>query len=244
MLHGLLVALAVVGFSTHALGQGSDSLRLDLTQLRNGTLEFRMLYKDSVAGSSAFHTRRDADSLVLTETSVLARFGVDAVNVATIDAATLRPRAFRATGTMFGRPVDITAAFADGRVDGTSVFPRAGSAAGESMLLSAAIDGTTFERSSVFFLAPALPLHDGATNRFRWYNTYDGSIAEITMRVEGRESVVVPAGRFETWRVALEGGSPSQVLWITQSTPRHIVRIQVTGQPWVYELLRRVPDSD
>ncbi|HID48861.1 MAG TPA: hypothetical protein EYP40_04460 [Chromatiales bacterium] len=59
----------------------------------------------------------------------------------------------------------------------------------------------------------------------------------ITATVAGVETITTPAGEYETYRVQVEGGDPEQVVYITTQSPRRIVRMEVVGQPWVYQLL-------
>ncbi|HKL52442.1 MAG TPA: prolyl oligopeptidase family serine peptidase, partial [Wenzhouxiangellaceae bacterium] len=54
------------------------------------------------------------------------------------------------------------------------------------------------------------------------------------VRVEGAETVTVPAGEFETWKVVVEpiddeGGG--QTLWVTRETPRVMVQAETTLPP-------------
>jgi len=64
----------------------------------------------------------------------------------------------------------------------------------------------------------------GMQNRVRFHS----------IRVEGAETVTVPAGEFETWKVVVEpiddeGGG--QTLWVTRETPRVMVQAETTLPP-------------
>jgi len=56
--------------------------------------------------------------------------------------------------------------------------------------------------------------------------------------VETGEPVTVPAGTFEVFRVSVTGGSVPLVLYVTQETPRRVVRLEAVGQPLVIELVK------
>jgi hypothetical protein len=54
--------------------------------------------------------------------------------------------------------------------------------------------------------------------------------------VAGVEDVTVPAGTFSAYRVEITGGQQPVTLFVSQETPRRVVKIQPTGQPIVIEL--------
>lgn len=206
----------------------------DPSRVREETLTFVMSFQGDSAGTSVFETRRDGDGWVLTETSTLAGFDVEAVNQARI-APSLHLRRFEARGTMFGQEVDIAVAVEGGRAQGSSLFPRQGGAT--RIDIDTPLPGRTLERTSAFFLVPALPLDDDVALGFDWFTTYTDQVVPIVAEVVGREEVTTKAGSFSTWVVDLRGGTPSQRLWISRGDASRIVRMEVNGQPWVYELV-------
>lgn len=213
---------------------------LDAKFIKPGTAVFQMKHQDNVVGTSRFDIQRQNGHWVLTETSVLEQYQVNAVNQTTLAADGLQPLAFRGTGTMFGRPVDIDVRWQDQKVTGKSLFPRAQGQPQGAIAIDREWPGGTLERTSVFFLVNAMPVAERKKWSFRWYNTYDDSLTEIDAAVTGSEEVTVPAGTFDTWRVELRGGQPSQVVYIAKQEPRQMVRIEVVDSPWTYE---RLPDG-
>jgi hypothetical protein len=210
---------------------------LDAAQIKPGVSVFQMKFQGEVAGTSRFETEKRQDTIVFTETSKLERFNVDAVNVSELDAGDLSPKAFRATGSMFGRAIDIAVQWEGGKASGTSDFPRTPDKPQGKIDIARDLPETIIERTSVFFLVPAMPVDKQKEWKFDWYNTYDDSITTITAKVNGEKTVTVPAGTFDTWRVELTGGQPSQIVYITKESPRRMVMIEVVETPWVYELL-------
>ncbi len=86
-------------------------------------------------------------------------------------------------------------------------------------------------------LIPALPLADGETFTLNVLDTEDGSIKPYTMTVEGVEEIAVPAGTFGTFRLAVSGGDETFTFYISQDTPRRIVKWEIVGQPVAFELV-------
>jgi len=64
-------------------------------------------------------------------------------------------------------------------------------------------------------------------------------VRQVTLAVTGTESVTVPAGTFEAYRVELTGGANAATLFITTAAPHHVVKIAPTGTPIEVVLVNR-----
>jgi dipeptidyl aminopeptidase/acylaminoacyl peptidase len=72
-----------------------------------------------------------------------------------------------------------------------------------------------------------LPLADGYTTTFRNFDLQKQKVKLIALKVAGSESVTVPAGAFDTFKVELssaDGGADKQTLWIAKD-PRKAVKL-------------------
>jgi hypothetical protein len=56
--------------------------------------------------------------------------------------------------------------------------------------------------------------------------------------VAGTESVIVPAGTFDAYRLELTGMQVPVVMHVARATPRRLVRLEMIGTPLVFELVR------
>jgi hypothetical protein len=66
----------------------------------------------------------------------------------------------------------------------------------------------------------AVSLHDGWTGRLStvgWAVRDDDVFMPIDLRVDGAETIVVPAGRFDCWRITLRFGNRSVTYWSRKS---------------------------
>ncbi len=61
----------------------------------------------------------------------------------------------------------------------------------------------------------------------------DGSVADWTLKMQGRREVTVPAGVFDTYQVEVDGGGQRQRVYVRAERPRYTVKIEVVGQPVV-----------
>jgi hypothetical protein len=99
----------------------------------------------------------------------------------------------------------------------------------QEIAIDQALEAPVFGSDSALNLViTALPLAEGYGTTLR---TFEVGMQQRTrlwsVSVAGSESVEVPAGAFETWRVAIqplddEGGEQS--LWVTREEPRLVVR--------------------
>jgi hypothetical protein len=82
-------------------------------------------------------------------------------------------------------------------------------------------DNVTDDAIADLLLATA-DLSPGMSGTFRSFNLSKGRIEATRVRVAGRETVSVPAGKFEVYRVELNGGSKG-VVFLTTAEPHLLV---------------------
>src|SRR2546426_11958237 len=85
-------------------------------------------------------------------------------------------------------------------------------------------------RSIFFFLndtatpeTSPLPLHDALP---------------ISFKVGALESVVVPAGTFQAYRIAVTGSRVPFTVYVSAAAPRRVVKTEYLGQPLIVELVK------
>jgi len=52
----------------------------------------------------------------------------------------------------------------------------------------------------------------------------------LDMRVDGEEQIAVPAGRFDTWRVAVQGRRTAMTVWVSKES-HWVVKIAIPSRP-------------
>lgn len=197
---------------------------------------YRMTFRGQEVGTSTWSTTVTDEAVQVHEKTVLANFGVDADIWVTLSPETLLPRRMEMSGTMFQQPSEIELQWTGEQVQGTSTIARAPFKPQGEMAIDQSLSEGTMERSSALFLAAAIPFSEEPL-AFQWFNGYDAEVRTITVQQTGEANVSVPAGTFDTYRVELRGGAPSQVVYISKTVPRRIIKTEVIGMPWVYELM-------
>ena len=147
----------------------------------------------------------------------------DASDVATLDKGTL----VVSKRTIKQGPATIDISFADNKATGTMNMN------GQERPISADLGGPIFADSAASELTiAALPLADGYTTTFRNFDVQKQKEKLLQLRVVGAESVTVPAGTFDTYKVELtsaDGGQDKQTLWIAKDSRKPVKMTSTLG---------------
>ena len=145
----------------------------------------------------------------------------DAVDVTTLDKTTLIPR----KRSIKHGPATIELTFAGGKATGTVAM------GGEPKPVSADLGGELFADGVGSHEAIAsLPLAEGFATTFRNFDVREQKVQLKQAKVTGVESVTVPAGTFQAWKVEIasaEGEPGDTTLWIAKDS-RRVVKITAT----------------
>lgn len=211
-------------------------LEIDPQRFFNGQLTFRMSLKDKPVGESIHHFSHTAEAFILQEKTRLKDFNIDANIELEVDKQTLFPKSMKMSGTM-GEPVDIQLSWNKNQVTGHSLMPRARFKPQGKIQVNHSHAKGTIERSTAIMLVHLYVLENNQNTAINWYDAYDDQLKHIDISYQGEEKVTVPAGTFETYKVRLQGGAPSQLFYISKELPARVVKIDVISSPWRYELI-------
>ncbi len=141
----------------------------------------------------------------------------DATDVTTLDKKTLVPR----TRSLKQGPVTIELTFAEGKATGSMAM------GSDAKPVSAALGGELFADGAGGQEAlAALALAEGFAVTYRNFDVRQQKVQLKQAKVVGVESVTVPAGTFQAWKVEVtsaEGEPGTTTLWIAQDS-RKVVR--------------------
>jgi hypothetical protein len=209
----------------------------DPQQMRPFENYYRIMQDTIETGTMRVNCTREADGWILEEYSTLEVAKIREIIRTKLDTSTLYPIAHEVQGIMAGNQLNISVTWAGDKVKGYSDFPRPPHKRQGHLIIDETVPPYTVERTGTFYTLPFLELKQGYSINFTWYNALYAEVNSINLVVTGTEMVTVPAGTFETWRVALYGGDPTQYVYVNKSQPRRIVKIGVEGLPWSFELI-------
>ncbi|MFB3903266.1 MAG: alpha/beta fold hydrolase [Acidobacteriota bacterium] len=111
-------------------------------------------------------------------------------------------------------PMTIETTFKDNRLQGTMNM------GGQPKAIDAEVGGAIFaDGPASSFVIAALPLADGYSTTFRNFDLQQQKVKLMQLKVAGSESVTVPAGTFEAYRLDIssaDGGSDKVTLWVAK----------------------------
>ena len=201
------------------------------------TWRFDIVQEGSVAGSTVVDFRRAKDAFWIHDASALGA-DVSEDMLMRLDATTLEPVSLVVHGEFGAIHVNGQFEVDGGRIRGRFVQHRVEDTVAAEVEVDEALSSRTLFRGALIWLAHTLPLEVGNTYGYRWFMALGGRFEDVELKVVGIDVVTVPAGTFETFRVIQEGGNPGNVLYVTTSRPRRLVRVDVVGQPMTIELER------
>lgn len=217
-----------------ALHPQATPLPLDPAQIVARRDSFIFMVQGRPFGTQLSVLRKSADSLVYDETLSMGPLGGQHT-VVVFDPASVMVRQVDQTGMMNGQASSIHMVYAGGRVKGSASIPQQGGSP-KVLAVDTAIAATTYDDNALFLLLPALPLASGKSFDIGVFSAGDAALRVLTAKVGAQDTVTVPAGKFSAFRVDVTGGQAPLVFYVSATTPRRILKIEVVGQPVSIEL--------
>ncbi len=213
------------------------AVALDRAQIVSRTDSFNVVIQGNVLGSQVWSVTATADSLLFRERLAIAAAGVSQQTTVRFDPASATVRQVDQTGGAAGQTSEIHLTYADGHVRGTSVTPQP-TGTPKSLTIDTTIAADTYDDNALPLVITALPLEVGKTLNVSVFSSNDATVKVMTVKVGPPESVTVPAGAFEAYRLDVSGGQAPYVFHVTTATPRRIVKVEIVGAPFVFELAK------
>ncbi len=209
---------------------------LDRSQIVSRTDSFRIMVQGNPLGVQVNAIRVTPDSLVYTERSNIGAF-VEQHSTAVLDPSDLSMRAMDQAGSAQGQKIEAHLVYGGGRVKGAVTQPQPGGTA-RSFTVDTTVAPGTYDDNALALVLAALPLESGKTHNLNVFASGEGVSRIFSVKVSGPESVTVPAGTFQAYRLDVTGGQAPLVIHVTTETPRRIVRLEPVGTPIVVELVK------
>lgn len=211
-----------------ALTVRASTERFDATKLAAGTHEYRVMVQGNPAGTASYTLAREGAGW---KRSAVIGFGPLRQTIDATFGAAFEPMTYAET---YSGPVEgkVDARVANGRITGTGVLP---AQMGGNKTYDASAAGAVFGGMDELMLSTA-DLSAGKTIVIPVFNSSSGTVAPVTYKIGAAESVTVPAGTFQAYRVDVTGGSAPMTVWLKVDAPHVLVKQEIVGQPVVVEL--------
>lgn len=145
-------------------------------------------------------------------------------------------RSTRQNGTVRGQDMKIELDYALGRAKGTATAPTMTGM--QSTAIDTTIDAGAVDDNLITTVVPAITWAPGAKFALPVFLSGKGHGQSLTLAVAGIDSVTVPAGTFETYRIEVTGGQAPVVMYVSTVQPYRLVRIAPRGAPLEFVLAK------
>lgn len=94
-----------------------------------------------------------------------------------------------------------------------------------------------YDDESLLWLVRGMDLREGYEASYQNVNAGTGQTFPVDLKVEGQETVRVPAGEFTTWKIRVRTASVTQFVWVEAEGSRRLVKARIEGiEDVIYEL--------
>lgn len=145
-------------------------------------------------------------------------------------------RSTQQTGRVRGQDTRIDIVFANGRAKGKSTTPAMGSA--QTITIDTTIIAGTIDDNLIMTLLPLLPWTANATFTVPVFLSGKGETHPLTLAARATETLTVPAGTFEVYRVEMAGGPAPVAMYVTTTAPHRLVKVAPQGAPLEFVLAK------
>jgi zinc protease len=200
---------------------------LDVSKLVARTDSFTILVQGNPFGYQKSTLEKTADGFRYVEESQIGP--VLQQNTVIAMTATGEVRTISQTGKVQGQDTKIDVTVANGKATGSATTP--GPEGIRTVTVDTEVPAGIIDDNAVSALLPALAWSPTASWTFPVLSSGEGTVKTYTMKVAGSETVTVPAGTFETYKVELTGGAQPVTMYVAAAAPHQLIKLTVTGAP-------------
>lgn len=219
------------------LSPPATPLTLDPSQLVSRTDSSQVLFQGKPFGFTIADIQHAGDSVVYAERSKLGSGTFEQQTTVVFSAADASARRLDQVLTQQGSKVETHLVYAVGRVTGKSFAPQADGST-QQFAVDTVVPPGIIDENVAPLVGSLLPLAPGQTFKLTVFTPSEVVTKVLTFKVGQPESVVVPAGTFQAYRLDVSGSKFPFVLYVSVDSPHRVVKQEFVGQPVVIELVR------
>lgn len=229
MLAKLILPVFLLAFLPPAQADDSDwRSQVQIADADLSTFSLQLIHQGKLAGSMTYGWEKLGEIYYVRDRTEMVPNVIETAE-AVLSVETLLPKSVVIDFAIGRDRMNMDLMWFDGTRQGTSTTLKNGKETVRDMHVRE--DTLAPLRLAVIGFMAAFPLEEGFETTLPWYNTLANRVETVIICVRDSQRVETPAGEFDTWAVDLKGGSPENIVYITKSLPRKIVRIDVVGQP-------------
>lgn len=215
-----------------ALTVAAEPLPIDASKLVARTDSFNILVQGNPFGFMRGSVTKTADGFTYIEDSQIGPIVTQHTEVSLSSTGELRKIA--QSGKIQGQDMKIDVTVANGHANGSATTP--GPQGMKNITVDVDVPAGIIDDNGLTAVIPTLPWSADASWSFPVFASGDGTVKIYTLEVTGTETLEVPAGTAEVFKVEMNGPPQPLNYWITTAAPHRVMKMSVTGAP--IELVR------
>jgi zinc protease len=209
-----------------ALTVAAEALPVDVSKLAARTDSFTILVQGNPFGYQKSTLTKSANGWVYADETQIGPIVNQKTEVTF--SGTGETRKVVQSGKVQGQDTKVDVTVADGRATGSATTPASQM---KSVTVDTDVPPGIIDDNGLTALIPALPWSADASWSFPVLSSGDGTVKTYSLKVTGTESVEVPAGTFETYKVLMSGGQQPITMYISTAAPHQLVKLTIVGAP-------------
>jgi hypothetical protein len=193
-------------------------------RLAAGRDSFVVVYQGQPIGAYIMALSKSGDNFTYTGEVRLPQMGVNQSDTIVFNATTLAPTLLTVNSQMGGMAGLTRVTVANGKATGSSQQP------GPNGVTSVVIDATlapgVIGDGVDPLLIQTMDFSDGLTMSYQAFDAKTGKTKPYALKVAGKETVTVPAGTFEAWKIELTSDDAATI-WVSTADPKKLVMLRL-----------------
>jgi hypothetical protein len=208
---------------TAAIPMGASAQPFQPGRLAASRDSFDVIYQGQSIGAFVMNLERTGDNYTFSTQALIPRMSVLETDSLVFNATSLAPSLVTNNQSIMGMSAVSRIAFANGKATGTA--QRATPGGVQTQPIDAPIPpGTIADGTEI----PSLSTVDFSQDLTLSFQTFDAKAAKVKsyeLKVLARESVTVPAGTFEAWKLQLTSNE-TVLVWVSVADPKRILLLR------------------
>jgi hypothetical protein len=196
-------------------------------RLAAGRDSFVVVYQGQPIGAFIMGLTRSGDNFTFTGDVRLAQMGVNQVDTIVFNATTLAPSLITTNAQMGGMAGVTRVTIANGKATGTSQQPTGGGM--QSLVIDAPVAPGVIGDGVDPLLIQTMDFSDGLSMTYQAFDGKSGKTKSYALKVAGKETVTVPAGTFESWKIQLTSDDAATI-WVSTAEPKKLLMLRLDAQ--------------
>ena len=213
------------------------TITLDPRQLESRTDSSQVVVQGEPRGFAVADITHAGDSVVYSEHAGMGNGMFDQRTTVVFSAADAAARRIDQVMIRQGTKVEAHLVYAGGRVKGNNLVPQPDGSV-QQVPVDTAVPAGIVDENVAPLVGSSLVLAPGQTLRLAVFTPSEVATKVLTFKVGQPETVVVPAGTFQAYRVDVTGPRIPLVLFVSVDSPHRVVKQEFVGQPAVIELVK------